>query len=99
MDVRDCGHNVATSQTENLNCGHNWPTVPPMRKSSTKTDLLKIRVSEAERAAFQDAAAIAGITVSAWARERLRRAAVRDLQDASRPVPFLEKSRISNGRN
>jgi outer membrane receptor for ferrienterochelin and colicin len=57
-----------------------------------KTDLLKIRVSDAEKEAFQAAATIAGITVSAWARERLRRAAVRDLQDASRPIPFLEKS-------
>lgn len=64
-----------------------------------KTDLLKVRVSAAEREAFQNAADIAGITVSAWARERLRRAAVRDLQDASRPVPFLEKTRIQNGRS
>lgn len=60
-----------------------------------KTDLLKVRVSNSEKEAFQIAADIAGITVSAWARERLRRAAVRDLQDASRPVPFLEKI---NGR-
>ena len=58
---------------------------------SMKTDLVKIRVSESEKEAFQTAADIAGITVSAWARERLRRAAVRDLQDASRPIPFLER--------
>jgi hypothetical protein len=56
-----------------------------------KTDLLKIRVSHSEKEAFQTAADVAGITVSAWSRERLRRAAVRDLQDASRPVPFLER--------
>ena len=61
-----------------------------------KADLLKVRVSQTEKEAFQDAADIAGITVSAWARERLRRAAVRDLQDASRPIPFLERS--SGGR-
>lgn len=56
-----------------------------------KTDLLKVRISQPEKEAFQTAADIAGITVSAWARERLRRAAVRDLQDAGRPVPFLER--------
>lgn len=56
-----------------------------------KTDLLKVRVSQYEKEAFQNAADIAGINVSAWARERLRRAAVRDLQDAGRPIPFLEK--------
>jgi hypothetical protein len=66
-----------------------------MRKLDTLGDILKVRVSAAERQAFQDAATIAGISVSAWARERLRRAAVRDLQEASRPVPFLERP---NGR-
>jgi uncharacterized protein (DUF1778 family) len=57
-----------------------------------KDDILKIRVSQSEKEAFQTAADIAGITVSAWCRERLRRAAVRDLQDASRQIPFLEKA-------
>lgn len=56
-----------------------------------KTDLLKVRVSDKEKDAFQVAAELAGISVSAWARERLRRAAVRDLQDAGRNIPFLEK--------
>ena len=60
-----------------------------------KTDILKIRVSAAEKEAFQSAATIAGISVSAWARERLRRSAVRDLQEASRPIPFLEKANAS----
>ena len=53
--------------------------------------MLRIRVSDTEKEAFEHAATIAGISVSAWARERLRRAAVRDLQDASRPIPFLER--------
>jgi hypothetical protein len=60
--------------------------------NAPKTDLLKVRVSEREKDAFEVAAEIAGISVSAWARERLRRAAVRDLQDAGRNVPFLEKT-------
>lgn len=56
-----------------------------------KTNMLRIRVSDTEKEAFENAATIAGISISAWARERLRRAAVRDLQDASRPIPFLER--------
>ena len=37
--------------------------------------MLRIRVSDTEKEAFEHAATIAGISVSAWARERLRRAA------------------------
>jgi len=57
-----------------------------------KDETLKIRGSQSEKAAFQTAADIAAITGSAWCRERLSRAAVRDLQDASRPIPFLDKA-------
>ncbi len=50
---------------------------------------LKIRMDAAERQAFSDAADMAGIPVSTWMRERLRRAAVRELEEASRPIAFL----------
>jgi hypothetical protein len=55
-----------------------------------KTDLVKMRLSSAEKAAFQAAANLAGIPLSAWMRERLRRAAVRELEDASMPIAFLQ---------
>lgn len=50
---------------------------------------LKIRMDAAEKQAFSDAAGVAGIPVSTWMRERLRRAAVRELEEASRPIAFL----------
>jgi hypothetical protein len=50
---------------------------------------LKIRMDAAEKQAFSDAADLAGIPVSTWMRERLRRAAVRELEEAARPIAFL----------
>jgi uncharacterized protein (DUF1778 family) len=56
-----------------------------------KTESIEIRVQPDEKAAFKQAADLAGIPTSAWIRERLRRAAVKELEDASRPIPFLQK--------
>ena len=55
-----------------------------------KTEMLKIRVDSLEKQAFEDAAGIAGLPLSAWIRERLRRMAVRELEDAGRPIAFLQ---------
>jgi hypothetical protein len=55
-----------------------------------KTELVKMRLSAAEKATFQEAANLAGIPLSAWMRERLRRVAVRELEDASMPIAFLQ---------
>lgn len=57
-------------------------------KANKLDQTLKIRMDAAEKRAFQDAADLAGISVSAWMRERLRRDAVRELEEASRPVAF-----------
>jgi hypothetical protein len=54
-----------------------------------KTELLQLRVMPEEKAAFQQAADMAGISVSAWIRERLRLAAIRELEGAGRAVPFV----------
>ena len=50
-----------------------------------------IRLSNEEKRGFEDAAKLGGISLSSWARERLRRAAIRELQDANRLVAFLPK--------
>jgi uncharacterized protein (DUF1778 family) len=50
---------------------------------------LKLRMDAAEKQAFSDAANVAGIPVSTWMRERLRRAAARELGEVSRPIAFL----------
>lgn len=54
-----------------------------------KTETLKIRVTPEEKRAFEDAADVTGASLSAWIRQRLRRAARSDLEDLDRPIAFL----------
>ncbi len=49
-----------------------------------------IRVSETELEGFKRSADIAGVGLSAWARQRLRAAAIKDLQELGEKVPFLQ---------
>ncbi len=58
-----------------------------------QTEYLDVRVTESEKQAFKDAAGLAGVPLSAWVRERLRRIARTELEDADLPVAFV-KSRI-----
>jgi hypothetical protein len=55
-----------------------------------KGDALLLRLEPGEKAAFKNAASIAGIPISAWMRERLRRTARQELEEARQPIPFLE---------
>jgi hypothetical protein len=55
-----------------------------------KTEFMQLRVQADEKQTFEQAASLAGLPLSAWVRERLRRAARIELVDANRPVPFLE---------
>jgi uncharacterized protein (DUF1778 family) len=54
-----------------------------------KGEYLEVRLDADEKQAFQDAATLAGMAVSVWVRERLRRAARKELEDAEKPVAFL----------
>ncbi len=54
-----------------------------------KSAWIKIRLSDVEKQAFEGAASLAGIAMSAWMRDRLRRVARRELQEAGLSVPFL----------
>lgn len=58
-----------------------------------KTDLLQLRLLPSEKEAFQKAADLAGVALSAWVRERLRSAARRELIEAGQQVPFLQVGR------
>jgi hypothetical protein len=49
--------------------------------SEMKTNVLQIRLSEEEKANFEKAAEDAGISVSAWVRDRLRTAAIKERLD------------------
>ena len=60
---------------------------------SQKTDVMQIRLSPQEKEGFQLAAELSGISLSAWMRERLRRAATRELEDAGQQVPFAKLKR------
>ena len=59
-----------------------------------KSDLLQFRLTSAEKEAFQMAADLAGVALSAWVRERLRSAARRELVEAGKQVPFLQEKAI-----
>ena len=61
-----------------------------IQQRKTKDFMLRCRVTDDEQRGFQMAADLSGIGLSTWARERLRRAAVRELEEAGRSIPFIK---------
>lgn len=62
------------------------------RSRKSRDDRLELRLEIAEKEAFRQAADLAGVPVSAWVRERLRRAAREELEGFGMAVPFLVKT-------
>lgn len=62
---------------------------PKNPDSSVKRRVVQIRLSEAEKQLFSDAAKISGITLSSWARERLRKTARDELRKAKKDDFFF----------
>jgi uncharacterized protein (DUF1778 family) len=58
-----------------------------------KAQTIQIRLTDTEKEGFQAAADLSGIALSSWVRERLRLAAIRDLESAGQKVPFIPSSR------
>ena len=56
-----------------------------------KKKTVQIRISDLEKEGFEKAAELAGITLSAWIRERLRLATIKELNDAGIKSPFINK--------
>jgi len=56
----------------------------------SRTSRLIVRLTEDEEIAFQDAAKVAGISVSAWSRQHLRLAAIQELSRVGRRAVFLK---------
>ncbi|TAL13955.1 DUF1778 domain-containing protein [Patescibacteria group bacterium] len=56
-----------------------------------KSEILRARLDAEEKEAFQEAANLAGLSLSTWVRERLRRAARVELEDAGKQIAFLKK--------
>lgn len=53
-------------------------------KSMQRATQLQVRVSAAEKVAFQEAATITGLSVSDWVRQLARKAAIGELRTAGR---------------
>lgn len=62
---------------------------PKKAADERKGRYLQVRVDEAEKAAFDQAAALKGLDTSGWVRLRLREAAQKDLSTAGAEVPFM----------
>lgn len=54
-----------------------------------KSEILQIRITAPEKEGFELSAALAGISLSSWVRERLRLAAIKELEGAGRKIPFV----------
>ena len=63
---------------------------PPKEPDKLRNDNLLIRLEPNEKEAFKDAAGLAGMSLSAWVRQRLRQVATRELKSAAHPIPFLK---------
>ena len=62
-----------------------------MEPGKVKGEYLEVRLEAADKATFKDAADLAGLPLTAWVRERLRRAARKELEEAKLPVRFLDE--------
>lgn len=62
---------------------------PKNPKQSVKKHVLQIRLLEQEKRAFDEAARLSGLSLSSWARERLRTRARRELKAAGKKIPFI----------
>jgi uncharacterized protein (DUF1778 family) len=63
----------------------------------TKSQVVQIRLTSEEKQGLTEAAELAGIPLSSWVRERLRLAAIRDLESAGRKIPFVRAIPLNKG--
>jgi hypothetical protein len=63
-----------------------------MAARDKKEKVVIIRLSEMEKQGFREAADMAGIGLSTWIRERLRHAAIRELEQAGQIAPFIRRA-------
>ena len=62
---------------------------PRKGSGQTKSESVLLRMDAREKAGFASAAELAGAPLAVWMRERLRSAARKELEQATRDVPFL----------
>lgn len=71
----------------------------PKPASEQKSTYYQIRLQESEKAAFEQAASLSGLAMSAWMRMWLRKAATEDLGAHGITPGFLPKSGSGEGGN
>jgi hypothetical protein len=72
-----------TTKTKNGRRGR-----PPKGSGMTKSEGILLKMEPREKTAFSKAAEIAGVPLSVWIRERLRRVARDELREAGKESPF-----------
>lgn len=72
-----------------INAMNNRRGRPSKGSDQAKADYLEVRLEVAAKKAFREAAKLSGLALSEWVRQRLRRAARTELEDAGRQVAFL----------
>jgi hypothetical protein len=103
VHVHYCTEHNGTITANVLNCRISFGTFMDMKKTAKKrpgrprksshqlkAEYLDVRLDLAEKRTFRDAADLAGLPISTWVRDRLRAAAIRELEAASRPIAFFE---------
>jgi uncharacterized protein (DUF1778 family) len=63
---------------------------------NSRSERLELRLETEEKIAFRNAANVSGIPLSSWIRERLRRAAIQDLQNVGQVPEFLKNRKIGD---
>jgi uncharacterized protein (DUF1778 family) len=63
---------------------------PKKSSQELQTAYLDMRITEAEKKAFKEAAELSGLSLTGWIRERLRSASRRELIESGKQVPFLQ---------
>ena len=64
---------------------------PTKNAEDKKRETLLIRLESDEKQTFQDAAKVSGAPLSTWARERLRQAAIKELDEVGHPIELFKK--------
>ena len=64
---------------------------PKKQADAVKTEYIEIRCETGEKQSFRDAADAAGMPMSGWIRDRLRRSARKELEDIGKRAAFLDR--------
>jgi hypothetical protein len=70
---------------------------PPKSADLVKSKKILLLLEPAEKTAFKEAADLAGAPLAVWIRERLRKSAIRELEEVGRKAAFLNSINV-NGK-